>query len=140
MTMKAKAKFQSIVFLFFLVLSFSCTNTEGECLICNEDPIHISKKSIQFDAELNTITITTKGTTWKLIEISYNNSIIDLSGINPQATTFKVENPNFIFERKNSKEIFIEMSANYTGNEKKLIAVLQDGDYYGQITVLQTID
>lgn len=140
MIMKAKAKLHSIVFLFFLTLSFSCTNTEGECLICNEDPINISKKEILFNAELNTATISTKRTTWKLLEISYNNSIIDLSGINPQSSSFRVENPNFIFERKNSKEIYLEMSANYTGNEKKLIAILQDGDYFGQITVLQTVN
>ena len=74
------------------------------------------------------------------VEIYYNNFLIDLSGIDPQSKKFKIENPNFTFERKSSKDIYIEMSANYTGKEKKLIAILQDGEYFGQITISQSVD
>ncbi len=135
-----KATKRSIILLLFLILNVSCSSSEDDCLICQEDPISLSRKTIEFNAELNTTVLTTKGTNWKLIEISYNNDIIDLSGIDTQSTSFKIENSNFIFERKTAKDIFIEMSPNYTGNIKKLIVVLQDGDYFGQITVLQSTD
>jgi len=135
-----KATKRSIILLLFLILNVSCSSSEDDCLICQEDPIRLSRKTIEFNAELNTTVLTTKGTNWKLIEISYNNDIIDLSGIDTQSTSFKIENSNFIFERKTAKDIFIEMSPNYTGNIKKLIVVLQDGDYFGQITVLQSTD
>ena len=138
--MEMKTTVKLIGLLLFITLITSCTNSKEDCLGCQNDTINLSKKLIEFDAEQNATTISTKGTNWILVEISYNNNIIDLSGINTTATSFKVENDAFIFERKKSNEIYIEMSANYTGKEKKLIAILQDKNYFGQIAVLQTVD
>jgi hypothetical protein len=127
-----------ITLLLFLSISFSCNDIDLDCLGCQNDTIGLSKKVIQFSSESNSTTITTKGGDWWLSEINLDGKNVDLSHIQKNANQFKVETSDFIFERKNAKEIFIHMNQNLSGKEKKLGVLLTHLNYGAHLNVIQS--
>ncbi|WP_347175198.1 hypothetical protein [Polaribacter uvawellassae] len=133
-----KTIFQSIALLLFLTLSFSCSNNiEEDCNGCQTDTIGLSKENVQFSAESNSITLTTQGSGWWLSEIEFNGNTIDISGLHRIAYQLKIEEPEFTFERKNANEIFIQMTKNITGKERKLHVLLTHMNRGAHIGVFQ---
>ena len=97
----------------------------------------MSQKEVQFDANENTILITTEGEGWWIAEIALDNSNVDISSINTTADNFVIDEPEFSIERKNTTEIHITVTKNETGVERKLLITLEAGNYFDHIIVTQ---
>jgi hypothetical protein len=121
---KAMKTISKITLLLFISLSISCSKTDYDCLGCQDDTIGLSKTLVQFSAENNSATITTKGGEWWLSEISFDGNKIDVSGLQREAYPLKIEEQDFTFERKNANEIFIQMTKNTSGKERKIWILL----------------
>ena len=135
--MKMKTKFNSIAFLLFLTLSFSCSsNLEGEYNCCNNNII-LPQENIQFSSENNSVTITTKGKDWWLNSINLDGKRLDISHIDFTAKQYKITEPEFTFERKNSNDIIIVMNENNSKKERKLNILLQYHNILGYININQ---
>lgn len=122
----------SVIFL-ILISNLSCSDS-GETW----DLIQLSQKKVEFNNEQNSIIITTKGEWWWIDEISLNNTTVNLSDIDTRNENIVIETSEFKIERKNNTKIHIEMTKNQTGSERKLIIVLNAGDYYDRIKVTQS--
>ncbi len=82
-------------------------------------------------------TITTGTNSWWLIEISLNDSLIDLQQINQTSQNIVIETSEFKVERLNGNVIKIKMNANVTNRVRTLIITLQNGDYFDRVKVVQ---
>lgn len=136
--MKMKTKLKSVAFLLFLALSISCSSPLDEaCIGCQDDTIGVSKNLVQFSAESNSITITTKGNSWWFTDIELNGNRIDYNQVNIASHQFKIEEPEFIIERKSANELFIQMNKNNSKIERKLSIDLMHMNFGTRITVIQ---
>ncbi len=125
--------FLILVGLFFI--NHSCTSVEGDC---DGDTIKLSKNEVVFNGNKNAIKITTKGTFWWISDLQFNGKYINLQKEAKQTgDNFLIINDDFTVERKSKTEIFIEMSENNTGKERKLRIGVQAGNCFDGITVIQ---
>jgi len=53
---------------------------------------------------------------------------------------FLMDEEEFLIERRNSKELYIQMSPNTTGSERKLLIGLQSGNYFDGVTITQSVE
>ncbi|MFD0932766.1 hypothetical protein ACFQ0R_09195 [Psychroflexus salinarum] len=128
-------KAQFILFILTAVL-FSCSDEkDGDW----DDNIGLSQKEVQFNASENSIVITTKGEGWWINGVSLNGET-DFEQTENSDGDFLVDENEFMIERRNSKELYIEMSPNTTGTERKLIIGLQNGNYFDGITIVQSAE
>lgn len=113
---------------------FSCSDSEdGDW----DDNIELSQKEVQFTASENSIVITTKQDGWWINDVSLNATTGFVETENSKGE-FLMDEDEFLIERRNSKELYIEMSPNTTGSERKLTIGLQNGNYFDGITVTQS--
>ena len=124
----------SIVF-FVLVILTACSKDSPDGIW--DDNIKLSQKEVQFDANENTIVITTEGEGWWIAEITLDNANVDISSIDTTVDNFVIDEPEFSIERKNTTEIHITVAKNETGVERKLLIILEAGDYFDHIIVTQ---
>ena len=53
---------------------------------------------------------------------------------------FLMDEEEFLIERRNSKELYIQMSPNTTGSERKLLIGLQSGNYFDGVTITKSVE
>lgn len=127
---------KKIFLLLILLSSIACSN---ETLIGKwEDIIKLSQKKVFFDANENTITITTEGEWWWINAISLNNTYIDFSEIDTTLDNYSIVKPEFTFERIDATIIKIKMSENLAETERILRISIEAGDYFDGIVVTQS--
>ncbi len=131
-------RMKQILFLILtglLFINYSCTSVDGKC---DGDTIKLSKNEVVFNANKNTIKITTKGTFWWISHLSFNDKYIDIYKEATQTRdNFLIKNDDFTVERKSKTEIFIEMQENKTGKKRELHIGVQAGNCFDGITVIQ---
>lgn len=130
-------KIIATVIVAFVLLQISCTTyrKEGDW----DDNILLSKKTATFQANGDSVIITTGGTGWWINCISINDKIMHLEdAIQNQSTNyFKLQTDSCLIERKDQKTLFIRLNRNIYNRERKLLVSLQAGDYFDGITVTQ---
>ena len=105
------------------------------------DNILLSKKSAEFNPLGDSITITTKGIGWRIIDIAVISVdtlfFYNFSGINMMATNYVIKQNCFDVEHRDSNTLFIKIDAN-PFNVKRIIDVgLASGDYSSGVTITQ---
>ena len=124
--------------LFSFIIMFSCT--ENPCLGCQEDTIGLSKNEVNFSSDKNSITLTTEGKDWWLSEINYKGNELDFKPTDTSLKQYKIENPEFTFERINATEIFIQMNKNSSKKERNLRFTLSHLNYVTLLNFKQSAD
>nr|WP_319269902.1 hypothetical protein [uncultured Draconibacterium sp.] len=129
---------KKLLLLISLFTIISCSKDKDTPIGIWDDNIKLSQKEVEFDANENTITITTEGEWWWITEILFNNSYINLEDLDTASDNFIIEEPEFKIERKNATEIYISMSEN-TGDSSRVLGIgLEAGDYFDHIEVIQS--
>ena len=103
-----------------------------------DDNIKLSQKEVEFDANENSITITTEGEWWWITEVRFNNSYVNFEDMDTTSDDFIIEETEFRIERKNTTEIYISMSENLGDSARVLGIGLEAGDYFDHIKVTQS--
>ena len=128
-----KAQF---ILLILTAVLFSCSDEkDGDW----DDNIGLSQKEVQFNASENSIVITTKGEGWWINDVSLNGKT-DFEQIENSNGDFLMDEKEFLIERRNSKELYIQMSPNTTGSERELLIGLQNGNYFDGVTITQSAE
>ncbi|MDV7139882.1 hypothetical protein R3X28_13390 [Maribacter sp. TH_r10] len=136
--MKTRTKLKIIGFLLVLTSTISCSESD-QPIGKWDDNIKLSQKKVQLSVDNDSIVITTEGSWWWIDGIYLNDtSSFDRNEIDTTAENFVIDETVYRIERKNATEIYIEMTKNETGIERKLMIALQAGNYFDSITVSQS--
>jgi hypothetical protein len=130
---------KKILILTLMVLSnCSCSDQEDGTW---DDNIKLFQKEFRVDASTNAVVITTQGDSWWITELFFREGqTFDISDTDTTAKNFKIIASDFTLERKNGKEIIIEIFENTTNSERTFTAGLQAGNYFDGITITQSAD
>jgi hypothetical protein len=131
---------KALILIFSTILFYSC-NTEDP-IGKWDDNIKLSKKKVEFSAQENTVTITTKGSSWWIdnIKLDDTNIMHQTNLDDPSETPYQVTEESFVLVRPDKTTLHITMSENRTGKERVLIISLQAGNYFDYITIKQSAD
>jgi len=132
--MKKNVFYLSCIVVFFLITSCKKNPEIGKW----SDNIKLSQKAVNFNANVNSVVVTTESTGWWLSGITYNNVNVDLKDINRTDQGFVVTKPDFRVERKDGNKIMITMNQNTTNSDRLLIIGLQNGDYFDGVKITQS--
>ncbi|WP_316847495.1 hypothetical protein [Pedobacter psychrodurus] len=132
--MKKSVFYLSCVVVFFLITSCKKNPEIGKW----SDNIKLSQKKVNFNANVNSIVVTTESTGWWLGGISYNKANVDLTNINKTDQGFVVTHADFRVERKDGNKILITMNQNTTHADRLLTIGLQNGDYFDGVEITQS--
>lgn len=124
-----------VISLFTII---SCSKDKDSPIGIWDDNIKLSQKEVEFDANENTISITTEGEWWWITEVRFNDSYINLGDLDTTSDDFIIEETEFKIERKNVTEIYISMSENLGDTVRVLGIELEAGDYFDHIRVTQS--
>jgi biopolymer transport protein ExbD len=128
---------KNIFYLSFVVVIFftiSCKKQNGKW----KDNIKLSQKTVSFNANANSIVVTTESTGWWLDGITYNNTRTDLTSIKRTDQNFVVTHSDFQVERKDGNQIIVTMNKNTTNADRLLSIGLQSGDYFDGLEITQS--
>lgn len=127
-----------LIIVLLVLTNYSCSDSDKE-VGKSEDNIGLSQKEFQVDAERNSILITTEGDSWWISEIFFQNGeIFDISETDTTAENFIITKSDFTIERKNGKEISIEIFENTSNSQRTFFVGLQAGNYFDGISITQS--
>jgi hypothetical protein len=131
-----------IILILSIFLISSCSDKEDP-LGKWDDNIKLSTKNVQFGVNADSVVITTEGDWWWINGISvngirsvyYNREDVDL-----EADSYVLEGDCYIVEKRDKNTLFISMSENLTGNERRMLVTLEAGDYFDYVEILQALN
>lgn len=127
----------------FLVLPFFVVFVLASCILVEEgkwsNNIHLSQKSADFNAEGDSIVITTGGDWWWVVEITVNDSSYHnfMHEIDVTAAQYTIQEDCFVVERRNKNMLFIKMDANPERKIRVMKVELEAGDYFTRVIINQ---
>lgn len=106
-----------------------------------DDIIKLSTKSVEFNANKNSITVTTEGDWWWVTNVSVNGEYFHLpQDVNIDSESYIFKQDCFIVEKKDNNTLYIEIEKNESNAEKKITIVLEAGDYFDRVSVTQSAE
>lgn len=126
---------KKLFYLFiFVSLLFSCSDSQradGDW----DDNIKLSKKSVVFNAQADSIVISAKGSGWWINSANLcDEYVMKDIGLDKY---FSYKSENFSVVKRDAHTIFIKMSENITNVDRCLSIDLQNGDFFNSIRVNQ---
>lgn len=120
--------------IILITILCSCTKPKGIW----DDNIHLSTKTVEFNASGDSVTIKTGGTWWWISDISVDSIwYYGFSGVDLQSDSYIIKQDCFYVERRDKNTLFIKVTAN-PNNVKRIITVgLEAGDYFDRVRVTQ---
>lgn len=136
--MKKLSKLISLLTLILIISS--CTNTEKEKPIGKwDDIIKLSTKNVEFDANQNSVTITTEGDWWWVVEVSVNGEEYGIpDDIKLESESYIIEQDCFMVEKKDKNTLYIEIDENLSNTERTIIVTLEAGNYFDNVIIKQS--
>ena len=125
-------------FIFIIFVSISCTD-EDEFDGLWEDNIKLSTKTVEFDANANSVVVTTEGKWWWVSCVTVDGKIYTIpANVHPNSCGYSIEQDCFVVERRDENTLFISVDKNCM-NKKRVVCVgLEAGDYFDWVTVTQS--
>ena len=103
-----------------------------------DDIIRLSTKTANFNAGIDSISISTEGTSWWVNDISVNDSTYyGFEDVNPESDSYRIQVCGIIVERRKATTLFIKADANLTGNQRVIGVGLEAGDYFDRVIITQ---
>jgi hypothetical protein len=131
--MKEVSGFNLFVLISVLFLS-SCINIkDGDW----DDNIKLSARKVEFQAQADSVIITTKGDWWWICDISVNDNHYYDFGIDPDSENYKIEQDCYVIERRNTHILFIRLDENPLNVSRVVTVGLEAGDYFDRVTITQ---
>ena len=125
---------QTYYFLSFVLLLFVFISCSNDVVGKGTDTIGLETKEVFFKSSKDSIELRTrKGDDWWLTEISTKDTIYRTHSLNVQV----IEGGGLYVEKTGRKSIFIRIDSNLTGLERRFTTVIQAGNYYNTITIIQ---
>ena len=125
---------QTYYFLSFVLLLFVFISCSNDVVGKGTDTIGLETKEVFFKSSKDSIEIRTrKGDDWWLTEISTKDTIYRTHSLNVQV----IEGGGLYVEKTGRKSIFIRIDSNLTGLERRFTTVIQAGNYYNTLTIIQ---
>ena len=119
---------QTYYFLSFVLLLFVFISCSNDVVGKGTDTIGLETKEVFFKSSKDSIELRTrKG------EISTKDTIYRTHSLNVQV----IEGGGLYVEKTGRKSIFIRIDSNLTGLERRFTTVIQAGNYYNTITIIQ---
>jgi len=133
------------VFLIVGILIFvSCSNTDNEELIgTSDDTIKLSTKSVDLTAKADSVVITTEGDFWWIEGISFKDSLYSYDNredIDLESEAYLIKEDDFVVERRDKNTFFVKINKNNTGVERKMNVYLEAGNYFDNVSIVQSAD
>ena len=102
------------------------------------DNIKLSTKAVEFGANTDSVTITTKGDSWWVTDVTVNNERFNVfESINTGSEKYSIKKDCFVVERRDKNTLFIKVDSN-TLNVKRIITIgLEAGDYFDRVKIAQ---
>lgn len=104
------------------------------------DNIHLSIKNASLTAAKDSVTITTKGDSWWIDGITFQDSIFSYyhrEDIDIHAANFFIREACFTLERRNKKTLVVTLLENNTGIERNMHIAFQAGNYFDYVNIRQ---
>jgi hypothetical protein len=130
--MKKISGFNLLILCFTLLLP-SCIIKDGDW----KDNIKLSAKTVEFQAQADSVIITSKGDWWWICDISVNDNHFYGFGINPDSDNYKIKQDCFIVERRDKHTLFIRLDENPLNVSRIVTVELEAGDYFDRVTITQ---
>ena len=121
---------------FLLMLFVSCTKQakEGDW----DDIIKLSKKSVDFNADGDSVTIKTGGDWWWVTQISINEThFYHFPEVGPESENSQIICEDLLVERRDKNTLFIKSAENHHNMKRTIIVELEAGDYFDSVTITQ---
>lgn len=128
-----------LIFFTFSALTIASCNFIEEPIGKWSDIIQLSQKSADFDAEGDSIVITTRGDWWWVVEITVNDSSYHsfMQEIDVTADQYTIQDDCFVVERRDKHTLFIKMDANPERKIRVMKVELEAGDYFTRVFINQ---
>ena len=130
-----------VIILILSVFLISSCSDKFEPVGKWDDIIKLSTKSVEFDANKNSITVKTEGDWWWISSVSVNGeSFLLPQDVNIESNSYIFKQDCFIVEKKDKNTLYIEIEKNQSNAEKKITVVLEAGDYFDRVSVTQSAE
>jgi len=118
----------------------SCSHSNKEVPIGQwGDIIKLSTKNVEFDANANSVTITTEGDWWWVTGVTVNDERFEVSdNINVESDHYIIQQDCFTVERKDKNTLYIEIDENPSNAERIIVVGLEAGDYFDGVKITQS--
>jgi hypothetical protein len=116
-----------------VIVFYSCAKGPGE------DPIHLSKRTVEFKASGDSVTISIGGSSWWIDDISVDDKwYFDFTNIDQIYTeSYSIQQDCFDVERRDKNTLFIKITANNNSVRRIITVGLSAGDYHERVTITQ---
>lgn len=139
--MKRLDRIRTLLFaIFALAILNSCSEEKDPVIGIWDDNIKLSSKYAEFNAEADSVIITTEGDWWWVNGITvgdssysfYNDENIDL-----ESEQYSINQDFFVVERSDKNTLFIKMERNSSGKERTMTVSLEAGNYFDYVQIKQ---
>jgi len=122
------------------VLISSCSHSDKDVPIGQwGDIIKLSTKNIEFDANANSVTITTEGDWWWVIGVTVDDERFGVpDNVNIESDNYIIQQDCFTVERKDKNTLHIEIDENPSNAERIIEVGLEAGDYFDRVRITQS--
>ncbi|WP_346860520.1 hypothetical protein [uncultured Draconibacterium sp.] len=130
----------TFLLLFSTILFLSSCNDKEDPIGLWDDNIKLSIKQAEFNAESDSIVVTTEGNWWWIDGISVNDStytFYDDDAVNLESEEYSIQKDCYTVERRNANTLFIKMDENSSGEKRLMTIYLQAGDYFDSVHIEQ---
>jgi hypothetical protein len=106
-----------------------------------DDIIQLSKKSAEFNAIGDSVSITTGGDWWWITDISVNGTYYsDFSNVDMESESYTITQDCYSVQRRDKNTLFIKIDSNPLNTNRIITVGLEAGDYFDQVTITQKSD
>jgi hypothetical protein len=121
-----------LITILVLVTFYSCKE-KGDW----SDNIHLSGKKFTFNADGDSVLITTKGKGWWLTFAELDSTYTHIPP-NAAFCDYQFTDSSFQIIRKSCDTLIVKMNENNTSASRVLVVGLEDGDYFDGVQITQS--
>ena len=130
-----KKTFCFTLMIVFIIAFYSCSKPKGDW----PDNIGLSTKVVEFNAQSDSVTITTFGSSWWIGDVSVNSDWyynFNLE-VNLETDSYIIKHDCFTVERRDKHKLLIKVDENPLNIQRIITVGLQAGDYFDRVTITQ---
>ena len=131
---------KALILIMGVFILYSCSEKE-ELIGKWDDIIKLSTKNVDLTSKTDSVTITTEGDWWWIDNITFEDSTYsyyDRDDINLESDSYSIKEEEFVVERRDKNTLFVKVTENNSGIERKMNITLEAGNYFDYVTIIQS--